>query len=200
MAEQDPMERIQNFTEVALGYSEKEALLESERCLMCNIAFCVPGCPVEIDIPGWEKLRLWHLVLDVNGTIATDGKLIEGVKERLESLSKSLQIHLVTADTHGQQQSIDEVLGTASVRVDAGREAAQKAKYVEGLGALHVASVGNGANDVEMLRRAVLGIAVMGEEGMNSEVAGSADVVCRSVCDALDLLLAPRRLVATLRR
>jgi len=53
MSEQDPQERIHNFDEVALGYSEKMAILEAERCLNCKKPQCVKGCPVEIDIPGF---------------------------------------------------------------------------------------------------------------------------------------------------
>ncbi|MHA1570965.1 MAG: NADPH-dependent glutamate synthase [Alphaproteobacteria bacterium] len=50
---QDPKARITNFDEVALGYGEDAALLECERCLMCPVANCIPGCPVGIDIPGF---------------------------------------------------------------------------------------------------------------------------------------------------
>ncbi|MCP4006599.1 MAG: NADPH-dependent glutamate synthase [bacterium] len=50
---QDPAQRIQNFLEVATGYSEANALNESERCLLCPDAACVPACPVAIDIPGF---------------------------------------------------------------------------------------------------------------------------------------------------
>ena len=50
---QAPEERVRNFTEVTLGYQLKDALNESERCLMCPDAACVRGCPVAIDIPGF---------------------------------------------------------------------------------------------------------------------------------------------------
>lgn len=53
--EQDPALRVQNFDEVALGYSLDQALREAERCLVCDEPSCVPGCPVEIDIPGFVK-------------------------------------------------------------------------------------------------------------------------------------------------
>jgi len=46
-------ERIHNFNEVALGYSDKQALAEAERCLQCPEPQCVTGCPVEIDIPAF---------------------------------------------------------------------------------------------------------------------------------------------------
>jgi glutamate synthase (NADPH/NADH) small chain len=53
MAEQSPETRRNNFNEVALGYSEEEALLEAGRCLVCKKPGCVTGCPVNIDIPGF---------------------------------------------------------------------------------------------------------------------------------------------------
>jgi glutamate synthase (NADPH/NADH) small chain len=51
MREQPPEQRARNFLEVALGYSDKEALVEADRCLMCADEPCVRGCPVGIDIP-----------------------------------------------------------------------------------------------------------------------------------------------------
>ena len=51
--EQEPLVRAKNFEEVCLGYDEKEAVDEAERCLNCKNAQCVKGCPVSIDIPGF---------------------------------------------------------------------------------------------------------------------------------------------------
>src|SRR6266511_450404 len=53
MAEQRPLERARNFSEVACGYSLAEAMRESERCLFCPDEPCIRGCPVGIDIPGF---------------------------------------------------------------------------------------------------------------------------------------------------
>jgi len=53
MPRQDAAERIKNFEEVALGYTEEMALDEAERCLGCKTKPCVAGCPVNIDIPGF---------------------------------------------------------------------------------------------------------------------------------------------------
>ena len=50
MPQQDPQERIHNFYEVALGYTEEMAVTEANRCLMCKKPQCIQGCPVEIDI------------------------------------------------------------------------------------------------------------------------------------------------------
>ncbi len=56
MPSQDPKERASNFEEVALGYTEKMALEEASRCLDCKRPFCVEGCPVSVNIPGFIKL------------------------------------------------------------------------------------------------------------------------------------------------
>lgn len=55
ISEQDPKERIHNFNEVCLGYTQEEAIIEAKRCLQCKTAPCISGCPVEIDIPGFIK-------------------------------------------------------------------------------------------------------------------------------------------------
>jgi glutamate synthase (NADPH/NADH) small chain len=56
MSKQDPKERGHNFNEVALGYTEEQAVAEAERCLQCAKAPCVEGCPVEVDIPSFIQL------------------------------------------------------------------------------------------------------------------------------------------------
>ena len=55
MREQDPKVRARNFDEVPHGYSLEEAKAEAARCLQCKKPSCVPGCPVQIDIPGFIK-------------------------------------------------------------------------------------------------------------------------------------------------
>lgn len=156
---------------------------------------------IEIDIPGRGRLVLTYLVLDVNGTLAVDGTLLPGVLERVQRLRAQLQVEMLTADTYGRQTALDRQLGFAAHRLQPGQpEAAQKAAFVRSLGAEHTAAIGNGANDVEMLRVAALGIAVLEGEGTSVDALMAADVVVRSITDALDLLLQPHRLVATLRR
>ena len=55
--EQEPAQRVKNFAEVSCGYAQEEALVESDRCLLCPDQPCVRGCPVGIDIPGFiEKI------------------------------------------------------------------------------------------------------------------------------------------------
>ncbi|NPA90546.1 MAG: HAD hydrolase family protein [Chloroflexi bacterium] len=152
---------------------------------------------IEIHIPGRGTFELEHVVFDVNGTLALDGILLEGVVERLTALQAHLTLHMLTADTHGRQEVIDTILGFQAQRIGT---AAGKVRYVLDLGAEHVVAVGNGANDVGMLRAAALGIAVLGPEGAAADALQAADIVAPNIIVALELLLNPRRIVATLRR
>jgi P-type E1-E2 ATPase len=154
---------------------------------------------LEIAIPSRGELHLEHLVLDVNGTIALDGRLIVGVSERLDKLSELLSVWLVSADTQGTLAALTADLKVRVRRLQAGDEAAQKAGLVEDLGADRVVAIGNGANDAAMLRRAALGIAVLGSEGLAVDCLNAADIVAPDIGAAFDLLLRPRRLIASLR-
>lgn len=71
---------------------------------------------------------------------------------------------------------------------------------MERLGAGQVVAIANGANAAQMLSAAALGIAGLGQEGLAVEALQAADLVVGRIDDALDLLLHPQRLVATLRR
>jgi soluble P-type ATPase len=154
---------------------------------------------IEIQVPGRGTYRLEHLVLDVNGTIAVQGQLIAGVAPRLAELRRLLKVHMLTADTRGRQQAIDMQLEMEAVRIQPEDEVMQKAFFVQELGSETVCAIGNGANDAGMLRTAQLAIAVLGEEGLAVETLSAAAVVVPHVNTALDLLLNPLRLVATLR-
>ena len=156
---------------------------------------------LEVEIPGFRRLALQHAVFDVNGTLALDGQLLPGVAARLEQLSGFLTVHLLTADTFGRQAEIDAILALEGVVLQRGEsEAEQKAAYVNGLGAQSVVAIGNGANDVLMLRSAALSLAILGPEGVAGAALSEAVIVVTSIEQALDLLLNPRRMVATLRR
>ena len=152
---------------------------------------------IEIHIPGGGRLHLEHAVFDVNGTLAVDGNLLPRVNELLEELRQHVAVHMLTADTHGRQATIDAVLGFPAERIGT---PAGKATFVEALGATRVVAIGNGANDAGMLAKAALGIAVLGPEGMAVEALQAADVVVSDIQTAIKLLLYPQRLVATLRK
>ena len=153
---------------------------------------------IRIQIPGRDELMLSHLVLDYNGTIAQDGNIIEGIRPRLAELSKELSIYVITADTHGTAAKKCEGLPLQVLTfptTDVGRIKAEEVQKLSG----GVVTVGNGFNDIRMSDAADLSICVIGKEGCCSKLLMHTDVVVTSIEDALDLLLIPGRLRATLR-
>ena len=155
---------------------------------------------MKVVIPGYGDFFFRHLVLDYNGTIACDGELIEGIGEMLVTLSAELEIHVVTADTHGSAASKLEGLPSKFHRIDNKDQEEKKKQYISDLGCETVIAVGNGKNDTAMLREAALGVAVMQEEGCCASALLAADMVCRDIRSALNLLIKPTRLIAGLRK
>ncbi len=154
---------------------------------------------IEINIPGFKHLRLEHLVLDYNGTLAIDGRLAAGVRERLERLAEILRIHIITADTFGQVRAVVADLPCTLHVLPQQSQAEAKRDYIRRLNAERTVCMGNGRNDRLMLAEASLGIAVLLAEGACAGCITAADVVCGDINDALDLLRYPLRLTATLR-
>jgi len=151
---------------------------------------------IRIDIPLRGIVELQHAVFDVNGTLAVDGKLIPGVADRLKALGEHLSLHVLTAGTHGNIAELERALGFPLHIITIGEE---KVHYVEQLGPASVIAFGNGMNDVGMLRLAAIGVAVLAGEGVAIGALQAADVLALGPVDAIDLVLNPKRLVATLR-
>lgn len=156
--------------------------------------------PLRIDIPGRARLVLTDVVLDFNGTLAVDGHLLDGVAERLHRLAGVLRIHVVTGDTYGTAAAALSAQPIQLSILEAHDQARAKCDHVQRLGPQGTIAIGNGRNDCEMLRAAALGIAVLGSEGTCAALLSAAEVLAPDALAALDLLLQPRRLVATLRR
>ncbi|MFZ0611794.1 MAG: ATPase P [Desulfobacterales bacterium] len=154
---------------------------------------------IEVTIPGYGTLRLDYLVLDHNGTLAVDGLLVPGVRESLEKLAEKLEIFVVTADTFGRARAQLEGIPCQLTILPPGDQDRGKLAFVDQLGRERTVCIGNGRNDALMLEAAALGIAVILAEGAAVATLNAADVVCVGIIPALELLMNPLRLTATLR-
>lgn len=154
---------------------------------------------MELTIPDFGELRLNHLVMDYNGTLACDGIPMPGIKDRFEALSKELCLQVITADTFGRVRADLEGWPCSVQILSPGNQAEQKLAFVRELGTQSCACLGNGRNDRLMLEAAALGVAVLLDEGAAREALLAADVVTPGILPALDLLLHPLRLTASLR-
>jgi soluble P-type ATPase len=151
---------------------------------------------LQIELPARGIIELRHAVFDVNGTLAVDGLLLAGVADRLKVLANLLAIHILTAGTHGNLPTLTQVLQYPFHLISNGQD---KARFVQELGPAGVVALGNGANDASMLKLAAIGIAVMTDEGVAASALQAADLLVPGPLAAIDMLLRPKRLVATLR-
>jgi len=154
---------------------------------------------MQIDIPGHEQpLVLDKVIFDLNGTLTTDGKLIDGVEGRMKELrDRCSDLFLFTGDTHGNGAAIAERLGL-ELRKTTGTQ--QKADEARKLGASTCAAIGNGRIDVELFKIVRLRIATIQAEGLHPMAAENSDIIVPSINDAIDLLLKEKRLIASLRK
>lgn len=104
--EQDAKVRAANFEEVCLGYNKEEAMCEATRCINCQNAQCIKGCPVAINIPGFiEKVKegdieaAYQVISEASALPAVcgrvcpqesqcEGKCIRGIKGEPISIGK----------------------------------------------------------------------------------------------------------------
>lgn len=111
MKNQEPCERIHNMSEVALGFSEEQAVREAERCLNCKTKPCVSGCPVEIDIPAF----LSHVAKKEFGKAAdkiAESSLFPRICGRVCPQEKQCQKECTVGKMH---KSVDEAVAIGRV-------------------------------------------------------------------------------------
>lgn len=154
---------------------------------------------ININIPGWANMDIENMVIDLNGTLAIDGKISVEIKERINKLSELINIYVLTSDTYGTASEECKDLRAKLVKIEADGVEEGKFEFIKGLPVEKTVVIGNGNNDKLILKEAALGIAVLGEEGLSISAIRNADVMVKNICDALDLFLKPKRLIATLR-
>jgi soluble P-type ATPase len=144
-------------------------------------------------------MEVENLVLDLNGTLATDGKIPPEVKKRISSLAGRVRIYVLTVDTQGTATEEVREMKVELIKVEEKESKKEKFNFLKSLDLEKTVAMGNGNNDELILKEAALGIAILGDEGVSLTALKQADIMVKSISDALDLLLKPKRLMATLR-
>lgn len=155
---------------------------------------------INLDIPGWGAMEIENIVLDMNGTIATDGRILPEVKEKINSLSEKIKFYTLTVDTYQTADEEIQDINMELVKVIGKDSQKGKMEFLKILNLERTVAIGNGNSDQVILKEAGLGIAVLGNEGMSISAMKQADLMVKSISDALDLFLKPKRLIATLRQ
>ena len=154
---------------------------------------------MHIEIPGYKTFDLKYLLLDYNGTIALDGAIPSAVKNAICEVAKELNVYVLTADTHGTAAQMCADIPVTIKTFPSDHAMDEKLAILRSLGPENCAAMGNGRNDVLMCKEAALSVAIMGNEGAYSQLITQTDICVTSILDGLDLLLKPKRLIATLR-
>lgn len=155
---------------------------------------------LNIKIPGCKNLKVDKLVFALNGTIACNGRLIAGVKEAINRLAADFEIYVLTTDEKEKAAEILRDLEVELVVIAQNESSRSKAEFVEKLGRKSVISVGNGNNDVQMLKNAELSIVVLGAEGTVSAAVKAASLVSRDIVESLEIIASPERIKSTLQK
>jgi soluble P-type ATPase len=159
-----------------------------------------PG--IAIDIPGFGLRDIRIVVSDYTGTHSRGGSVRPAVRKRLRKLAKLVDLHVITADSFGS--AAEELRGiTKPYLLRTSRHDEEKATYVCRFDLTHVAAFGNGNNDRLMLKAVKegggLAVAVDNGEGCAIDTMLNAHLFIAGAAHAIDLLLDPTRLKATLR-
>jgi len=153
-----------------------------------------------LNIPGYKRIEVRNVVFDFNGTIAEDGILIDGIKEKIKELSdKNVNIYILTADTYGSVREQCIGLPVKIETFDKENASGEKKKVIEKLGYDITVTIGNGRNDLEMFESSIISIAVIGKEGCFAKTLFGADIVVNNIMDAIEALLKNNRIKATMR-
>ncbi len=155
---------------------------------------------MELNIPGRERMTISHLLLDYNGTIALNGILLPSIPQKIKAINKiGFTVHLVTADTNGTVRNQCADLPIEIQIFDNSNVAEKKKALAEQLGANNCICIGNGFNDAQMFDVCSISIIIMSSEGCSVKSFLKADIACKDIEDAFDLILNPNRMIATLR-
>jgi soluble P-type ATPase len=148
--------------------------------------------------PGRNSLEIEFILLDFEGTLATDRRIHPKAKDKLNLLSKRTKIYILAK---GEQEAIREILKKVKAEIlflPEGEVSQGKLDLLRQLGPARTVAIGNGADDVPMIEEAGLGICIMDVEGASGEAIKKADVVFTDILHALDFLLKPLRHKAAL--
>ncbi|MFP4456637.1 MAG: HAD family hydrolase [Clostridia bacterium] len=153
-----------------------------------------------IKVPHFKDMEIKYLVLDFNGTLAYNGRVTNSTKELLKELMLRLEVFVVTADTYG---TVKKELSDIDVKyhiISKDNGTNDKEKFVLNLGKENTVAIGNGQNDLRMLKSAEIGICIVGNEGCYIETLIASDIIINDIDNALKLLLDEKKLIATLRK
>jgi len=153
---------------------------------------------INLQRSGLEPLEIDFILLDFEGTLASDRRVHPKAKDKVNLLSKRTKIYILTQEEKEEVEQVLRKVKAEIIHMTEGEASQRKLDLLRQCGPARTVAVGNGTDDGPMIEEAGLGICVIGKEGASSEVVKKADLVFTDILDALDFLLKPLRQKATL--
>ncbi|MFX1445213.1 MAG: hypothetical protein ACFFHV_17505 [Promethearchaeota archaeon] len=155
----------------------------------------------EFNIPNYGKITIRNIIFDINGTLQFKGQISEGLISKFAELKKFYNVYLVSADTRGNLKELADNLKVSFIKINPKGDSEAEAKNTEllKLGKEVTAAIGNGNNDNLMLKNSILGISVLGSEGVTVKSILNSDVIVPDPLSAIDFLLDEKIMIGTLR-
>jgi soluble P-type ATPase len=120
---------------------------------------------ISINIPGWGTANVENIILDLNGTIATDGFISQTVKEKIKALSEKAKIYFLTVDTHGTATRETAGINADLIIIPGENSNKGKCEVLNTINPKMTVAIGNGYNDHLILRKRPLGLQSLGKGG-----------------------------------
>ena len=150
------------------------------------------------DIPGFGKLEIKTIILDLNGTLSVAGNVPDGVKNQLKQLkSRGFKVLFFTGNT---RNDADELAAGLDIEWKLAKNAEDKRNLALDLDPDTCVSIGNGLIDLELMKTVKLRIVTLQAEGAHIQTILNSDIVIPTINDALDLFIDEQRLIATMRK
>jgi len=153
---------------------------------------------ISIERPGQSNLEVDFILIDFEGTLASDRRVHPKAKDKINLLSKRTKIYILAKE---EKECVEEALKKVKAEIIylmEGKSSQQKLDWLHQLGATRTVAIGNGIDDIPMIEEAGFSICIMSKEGTSSEAMKKSDAVFINIFDALDFLLKPIRQKATL--
>ena len=153
---------------------------------------------LSIHRPGQVPLEVEFILIDFDGTLASDRRVHPKTKDRINLLAKRTKIYILAK---GEREVIRDILRKVKAEIvfsSEGQCSQERLELLTRLGKDRTVAIGNGQEDASMIEEAALAICVIGKEGASGGALRKADVIVTDILDALDFLLKPLRHQATL--
>lgn len=147
---------------------------------------------------GIGEIELENIILDLNGTLAVGGKLVEGIESRFIKLKQlGYKLYLFTGDQRGNAAELTHKI---DIEIQRATTTEEKRALTDKLEVSKTVAIGNARIDIGTFATTKLRIATLQAEGIHAEILPFVDIIVPSINDALDLLIDPNIFNATMRK